>query len=173
METLEQRLKPYFDLLRDDGSLWISIDDTGMHYLKVLADRMLGRDNFVGTIVWEHRITRENRRTFSNNHEYLLVYAKDPTRFRTTRNLLPMGEEPAARYKNPDNDVRGPWQSVSANVQAGHGTPVQFYEFIAPTTGVDTPRPLVGVGFIRRNEWPNQWWMAASGSAGTATAYPD
>jgi adenine-specific DNA-methyltransferase len=119
-------------LLRDDGSLWISIDDNELHYLKVLADEVLGRDRFVTTIVWEHRTTRENRRAFSNNHEYILVYAANPRRFRESRNLVPAGPTLRARYKNPDNDPRGPWQSVSVNAQAGHATEAQFYELAAP-----------------------------------------
>jgi adenine-specific DNA-methyltransferase len=126
-------LRALWPLLRDDGSLWISIDDGSMHYLKVLADDVCGRASFVTTVVWEHRTSRENRRAFSNNHEYLLVYARDPERFRATRNLISAGAELRARYQNPDDDPRGPWQSVSANAQAGHGTPAQFYELVAPS----------------------------------------
>lgn len=122
-------LKPF---LREDGSLWISIDDNEVHYLKVAADRVFGRKNFITTIVWQQRITRENRRVFSNNHEYILVYARDPQKFKFSRNLLPPSEEMVSRYKNPDNDPRGPWQSVSANVQAGHAVKSQFYEIVAP-----------------------------------------
>lgn len=125
--------------LRDDGSLWISIDDREVHYLKVACDAILGRDNFVTTIVWEQRTTRENRKVFSNNHEYLLVYAKDIRRFTATRNALALSPEIRARYKNPDNDPRGPWQSVSANVQAGHGTPDQFYRLVSPSGKVHYP----------------------------------
>lgn len=129
----EQTLRELWPMLREDGSLWISIDDGAMHYLKVLADEICGRQNFVTTIVWEHRTTRENRKVFSNNHEYVLVYARDPERFRATRNHVAAGPQLRARYKNPDDDPRGPWQSVSANAQAGHGTPTQFYELVAPS----------------------------------------
>ncbi len=126
------RLRYLAEFLTDDGTLWISIDDRQMHYLKVAADRIMKRRNFVGTIVWEHRTTRENRRIFSNNHEYLLVYARNPALFRKSRNLLEFTPEVKGRYKNPDNDPRGPWQSVSANVQDGHALPWQFYEIVAP-----------------------------------------
>jgi adenine-specific DNA-methyltransferase len=132
LEARAATLEAVAPLLRDDGSLWISIDDAQVHYLKVLADRILGRDAFVTTVVWEHRTTRENRRVFSNNHEYVLVYAKDPERFKATRNPVPASPEILARYRNPDGDPRGPWQSVSLNAQAGHGTPAQFYEVVAP-----------------------------------------
>lgn len=125
-------LEALWPLLSDDGSIWISIDDAQVHYLKVLADQVFGRDRFVTTIVWEHRTTRENRKVFSNNHEYVLVYAKDPRVFRERRNLVSADARLLDRYKNPDNDPRGPWQSVSMNVQAGHGTAAQFYELVAP-----------------------------------------
>ena len=129
---IERSIQALWPCLADNGSLWISIDDGGMHYLKVLADRLVGRSSFLTTIVWEHRTTRENRRAFSNNHEYVLVYAKNPPLFRATRNRVAAAPEVLARYKNPDEDPRGPWQSVSANVQAGHATASQFYELVAP-----------------------------------------
>jgi adenine-specific DNA-methyltransferase len=132
LDTISLRLQYFGELLRADGSVWISIDDQEVHYLKVAADRILGRHRFLTTIVWEQRTTRENRRAFSNNHEYLLVYAQDPTVFRNTRHRLDFTVEARSRYKNPDNDPRGPWQSVSANVQAGHATPAQFYEIVSP-----------------------------------------
>jgi len=121
-----------WDLLSDDGSIWISIDDQEVHYLKVALDRAIGRQNFVTTIIWQQRTTRENRRVFSNNHEYLLVYAKNPRKFGQARNGLAMTDDVRGRYVNHDNDPRGPWQSVSANVQAGHAVASQFYVITAP-----------------------------------------
>lgn len=120
-------------LLTKDGSIWISIDDSEMAYLKVAADKVLGRENFAGTIVWQQRKTRENRAVFSCNHEYILVYAKDIKKFKKSRNLLPVGEDFInSKYKNPDNDPRGPWQSISASAQAGHAVPSQFYTIVSP-----------------------------------------
>ena len=121
-------------LLTKDGSVWISIDDKEMAYLKVEADKIFGRENFASTIVWQHRKTRENRAVFSCNHEYILVYTRDIKAFKKSRNLLPVGEGFIdSKYKNPDNDPRGPWQSVSASVQAGHAVASQFYTIISPT----------------------------------------
>jgi adenine-specific DNA-methyltransferase len=132
LTNVTARIEALSRLLADNGSLWISIDDREVHYLKVAADQIFGRENFITTIVWQQRTTRENRKVFSNNHEYLLVYAKDAKCFESSRNLLPLSLEIERRYKNPDNDPRGPWQSVSLNVQAGHGTASQFYELVAP-----------------------------------------
>lgn len=138
MESVLRELKP---LLKEDGSIWISIDDGEMHYLKVLCDNVFGRKSFVTTIVWQQRNTRENRKAFSNNHEYILVYSPNPIAFKKKRNLLPMTDDILERYSNPDNDPRGPWQSVTANVQDGHAVASQFYEIIAPNGKIHTPPP--------------------------------
>jgi len=121
-------------LLSKDGSLWISIDDKEMAYLKVEADKIFGRENFASTIVWQQRKTRENRAVFSCNHEYILVYTKNINSFKKSRNLLPVGADFIdSRYKNLDNDPRGPWQSVTASVQAGHAVASQFYTITSPS----------------------------------------
>ena len=133
------RLELIRPLLAVNGSLWMSIDDREAHYLKVAADRVFGRENFVSTIVWQQRTTRENRKVFSNNHEYILVYAADPREFKAYRNPLPAGPELLSRYRNPDLDPRGPWQSVSANVQDGHAVPSQYYDVVAPNGNVHSP----------------------------------
>ena len=133
LSLMRDRLELLAKLLRDDGSIWISIDDNEAHYLKVLCDEIFGRANFVANIIWEKRTTRENRRVFSFNHDHVLVYAKVKSAFEAVRNPLPLNQTVLDRYKNPDNDPRGPWQSVSANAQAGHATASQFYDLIAPS----------------------------------------
>lgn len=131
MRCVLTQLKP---LLTKDGSIWISIDDSEMPYLRVEADKVFGKENFAGTIVWQQRKSRENRAVFSKNHEYILVYTKNIKIFKKKRNLLPVGKDFInSKYKNPDNDPRGPWQSVTANVQSGHAVASQFYTVISPT----------------------------------------
>ena len=132
LRQMEAHLRALAPFLSENGSIWISIDDNELHYLKVVADKVFGRDNFLSTIVWQHRTTRENRKAFSNNNEFILAYAREARVFRKHRNKLPTGPEYMKRFSNPDSDPRGLWQSVSANVQAGHGTESQFYELIAP-----------------------------------------
>lgn len=139
LHSIVARLEAIKPLLRRDGSLWISIDDSELHYLKVACDSVFGRNCFVATIIWERRTTRENRRAFSRNHEYLLVYAVDPAEWIKGRNDMPITSSVTSRYKNPDNDPRGPWQSISANVQDGHATKHQFYSFKAPSGKVHHP----------------------------------
>ena len=131
-----QLLKPFLTI---DGSIWISIDDSEVHYLKIAADEVFGRNNFVTTIIWQQRTTRENRKTFSNNHEYILVYAINKQAFSKSVNRLTATQAIFDRYKNPDNDVKGAWQSVSLNVQAGHAVKSQFYDIIGPSGKIHRP----------------------------------
>lgn len=137
--AVTKRLEKIRPLLTRNGSLWISIDDSELHYLKVAADKVFGRDNFIGTIVWERRTTRENRSVLSRNHEYLLAYAKDLVTWTGCRNALPLTGDVMDRYKNPDVDPRGPWQSISANVQDGHATQSQFYKLKVPNGATHEP----------------------------------
>lgn len=129
-------LKPF---LREDGSIWISIDDGNVHHARLIADRVFGKKNYLTTIVWQHRTTRENRKLFSNNHEYLLVYCINTKKFTNSANRAPATEDILDRYKNPDNDPRGRWQSISANVQAGHAVASQFYSIMSPSGKTHTP----------------------------------
>jgi adenine-specific DNA-methyltransferase len=139
LESVTSRLEKVRVLLREDGCVWISIDDSEIHYLKVAADKIFGRANFVGTIVWERRTTRENRKVLSKKHEYLLVYAKDLGIWSKTRNSLPLTDDVKNRYENRDFDPRGPWQSVSLNAQDGHATPQQYYTIKSPNGRLHDP----------------------------------
>lgn len=116
-------------LLREDGVIFISIDDNEVHNLRLLMNEIFGEENFVAQLIWEKRITRENRKAISNRCEYVLCYTKSNE---GEIGLLPMNEEAKGRYKNPDNDPRGSWTSVPAIAQAGHGTKKQFYTLITP-----------------------------------------
>jgi adenine-specific DNA-methyltransferase len=138
---MRDRLEVIRRLLSEDGSIWITIDDNEVHYLKVLCDEIFGRTNFVANMVWEKRTSRENRRVFSFNHDHLLVYGKTKAEFERVRNPLGLSSEVLSRYKNLDNDPRGAWQSVSANAQAGHATPSQFYRLTLPSgREIDPPK---------------------------------
>lgn len=119
------------DLLRDDGVIFISIDDNEQAQLKLLCDEVFGQENFVNTIVWEKRYSPQNAvKWFSESHDFLLAIAKNKSNW--TPNLLKRSNEMNDRYKNPDNDPRGVWKPVDSTAQGGHGTKSQFYELIAP-----------------------------------------
>lgn len=138
IDDIENVLCVYKNILLPEGSLWISIDDKNMHYLKIIADKIFGYENYIATIIWQHRTTRENRSIFSNNHEYILVYSKNKKIFKQQRKKIESKIDLSKRYKNPDNDKRGPWQSVTAHVQDGHAVKSQYFEVIAPNGKIHT-----------------------------------
>jgi adenine-specific DNA-methyltransferase len=141
LNMMYPRLKLARNLLREDGGLFVSIDDGEVSHLRSLLDEVFGPENFIAIFIWEKRTTRENRRVFSFNHEYIMCVAKNKEDFELSRNLLPTTNEVRERYGNPDNDPRGPWQSVSLNAQAGHATKDQFYAFTTPGGRVLEPPP--------------------------------
>jgi len=130
---MKNRLEVARELLKEEGSIWISIDDYELYYLKVLCDEIFGEDNFICNIVWEKKTARNNRKSFSINQDYILVFAKKKEAFKEKVNRLPLNDNAKSRYKNPDDDPRGLWQSVAMTCQAGHGTKSQFYEIETPT----------------------------------------
>ena len=132
LNLMKPRLELLRSLLRDDGSIWISIDDDEQAYLKVLCDEIFGRRSFVASVVWQKRTSPDMRSSFSTGHEYVMIYAKNMELFKESVNRLPLSKETAKNYKNPDNDPRGPWTSTDCTAQAGHGTPAQFYTLTTP-----------------------------------------
>lgn len=135
------RLSLARDLLRCDGTVWVSIDDHELENLKTLCSLIFGPENFVATFIWEKRTTRENRAVFSVNHDYVVCFARNKADFESRRGLLQRTEANEERFANPDNDPRGPWQSVSLNAKAGPGRRrEQFYTIVTPSgRAVDPP----------------------------------
>jgi adenine-specific DNA-methyltransferase len=116
LSLIKDRLDIIKSLLAENGSLWITIDDTESHYLKILCDEIFGRKNFVSNVVWQKKYSPQNdSKWLSDNHDHILVYAKNKDIWRP--NLLPRSDEATARYKNPDNDSRGVWKSGDLSVK--------------------------------------------------------
>ena len=102
------RLKLLREFLRDDGAIFVSIDDNEVHRLRCLMDEVFGEENFVASIIWHKMDSPKNMALhFSEDHDFIAVYARDADKWRP--NALPRSDEMVARYKNPDNDSRGPW----------------------------------------------------------------
>ena len=128
---IKNRLEAAWELLSDDGTIWISIDDYESHYLKVLADTIFGRENFLNEVIWQRAYAPVNlKKTFSRSHDTILVYAKNNSSEKEL-NKLPRDEEANSRYKNPDNDSRGVWQSD--NLSVGPAVESNIYEIITPS----------------------------------------
>lgn len=139
LSMIYPRLELLRELLSEDGSIWVSIDDNEAHYLKVMMDEVFGRGNFVASNVWQKRYSRENREAIGDSHDYVIIYAKNSANFKGVRNLLPIGEKQEKLYKNPDSDPRGVWQSVSLLAQGYR--PNQMYQIVAPSGKVHEPPP--------------------------------
>jgi len=130
LALMRDRIELLYRLLSEDGTLWITIDDNECHYLKVMCDEVFGRVNFIANVIWLKKHTRANdARWFSDNHDHILIFAKNKTEWRPR--LLPRTPEMDSRFKNPDNDPRGPWSSQPLQVK----TPSEncIYEIVTPS----------------------------------------
>lgn len=164
LSLMKPRLEILRNLLSEDGSIWISIDDDEGHYLKVLCDEVFGRGNFVNTCIWHKKHTRANdARWFSDNHDFILVYAKSKENWKL--NLLPRSEESAKGYTNPDNDPRGVWASGPCHVK----TPNEKDIYPITTPSGRTVMPPAGTSWrfskSKMNELieDNRIWFGAKG----------
>jgi adenine-specific DNA-methyltransferase len=135
LSMMYPRLELLRDLLSEDGSIWVTIDDNEAHYLKVVMDEVFGRKNFIANMVWQKRTSRENRAAVGSAHDHLLVFAKKPaTEWKEFRNLLPAK---TTGFRNPDQDPRGDWRPVPFTAQGFRAN--QMYEIVTPSGKVVTP----------------------------------
>lgn len=134
LTMLRDRLEQIQQLVSEDGSVWVHLDDGEQHRARSVMDEVFGADAFVATVVWQKRTSRENRPAFSPGHDYIHVYAPMGKRWRDVRNKLPRPET-ASAYD--DGDPRGPW--TSDPFQAKGYRENQQYEIVTPTGVVHTP----------------------------------
>ncbi len=165
---MRDRLEILRNLLSEDGSIWITIDDNECHYLKVLCDEVFGRGNFLCDIAWEKRYSPPpDTKDFGYVHDHILVYRKTPA-FR--RNLLPLTEDQSGRYKNPDNDPRGPWKAMDYTCRySADERPNLNYPIIQPHTKKEIWPNKTRVWAMSRevhekNERENRIWWGTKGT---------
>ncbi|MBE7634112.1 site-specific DNA-methyltransferase [Tenacibaculum finnmarkense genomovar ulcerans] len=116
LNMMYPRLRLARNLLKDDGVIFMSIDDNEVENLKKLGNEIFGEDNFVANIIWEKKYSPQNdAKWFSANHDHILVFAKNKEIWRPK--LLERTKQQNARYKNPDNDPRGDWKSSDLSVK--------------------------------------------------------
>jgi len=129
LNMMYARLKLARNVLTDDGVIFISIDDSEQEKLKMICNEIFGEGNFIAQIIWERAFAPINlKKHFSESHDFILCYSKD--RNQLICNGLPQTEELLARYKNPDHDPRGPWQSD--NFSVGPAIEEKRYEITTP-----------------------------------------
>jgi adenine-specific DNA-methyltransferase len=136
LNLLRPRLDLIKNLLSDEGSIWITIDDNECHYLKVVLDEVFGRQNFVANIVWQKAYTsNQTAKHISNTHDHILVYAKNESKFVVKK--VPRSEEQKSKFSNPDKDDRGPWKAE--NLSAGKYYSAGQFEIKGPFGDIFLP----------------------------------
>lgn len=167
LNMIYPRLKVAKDLLSEDGVIFISIDDCEQRNMRILCDEIFGESNFVTQIVWQkiHSI-KNDARFFSENHEYALIYARNKEKYKVE--LLPRTAEMNERYKNPDNDPRGPWQSGDL-VASGERSNGHFI-IISPKSGktFDVPQGkhwVYSESNLKKLVEDNQIWFGEDGNS--------
>ena len=130
LNMMYPRLRLAANLLRDDGVIFISIDDNEVTNLRRLCDEVFGEENFVAQVVWQKKYAATNdSKGFSTTHDYIVVYQKSSS---FNRNLLPRTEEQNKPYKNDDNDGKGLWRSDNLLVKSFSESGV--YPIVNPNT---------------------------------------
>jgi len=155
------RLALLRDFLREDGAIFISIDDNEFSNLRSIMDEVFGAQNFVATVIWQKMFSPKNSaRHLSESHDFILLFAKNAEIWRP--NLVPRSSKQDVRYKNPDNDPRGAWTSgdVSARNFYGAGT----YEIVCPSGRVIAGPPkgmywrVSKENFVQMDMDKRIWW---------------
>jgi len=164
LSLMRDRLELLKDLLSNVGSIWINVDDNEGHYLKVICDEIFGRANFVATIIWQKKYTQANDAVFfSDNHDFVLVYAKNKTVWHLER--LPRTAEQARAYRNPDNDSRGPWKSTPLHAKSGSNrSPFTFRNGVTWTPPHGTFRRFNSQS-LQRMDADGEIWFGRDGKA--------
>ena len=153
------------ELMSEQGSIWITLDDNEVHHARSMLDEIFGAENFVATCIWHKMDSPKNTAEFfSEDHDYMLVYAKSKANW--SLNLLPRSEGMLARYKNPDNDTRGPWllSDLAARNQYAHG----LYPITTKTGRVIDGPPVGSYWRVSREKFDqldadNRIWWGESG----------
>ena len=160
------RLKLLRELLREDGAIFVSIDDNEVHHIRCLMDEVFGEENFLASLIWQKVFSPKNTaKYFSEDHDFVLAYARRIEHW--LPNLLERSGRAIERYKNPDEDVRGPWSSsdLTARNYYSQGT----YEVASPSG--KKFRPSVGNYFrvaverFRQLDADGRIWWGPNGDA--------
>ncbi len=144
------------NLLRKDGVIFISLDDSELDNLRKICNEIFGEKNFVECLVWKKRATPPNDRSIGRIHEFILCYAKDIESIEL--GLLPRDAQSIARYSNPDNDKRGPWVASDLNANGKGGKLAQscIYPIRNPQNGQEY-YPAEGKCWLFNKEKMQEW----------------
>jgi adenine-specific DNA-methyltransferase len=168
LSTMYPRMEMLRDLLANDGSIWVSIDDNEGHYLKVMMDEVFGRNNFVANVVWQKKYTVANdSKWLSENHDHVFVYASNKEFWRPYS--LGRSAEMDARYRNPDDHPKGPWKATPLYAKRSGSEKEKKFRFRFKN-GVEWSSPLgTSPRFpeetLRQMDENNEIWFGVDGKA--------
>ena len=165
LSMMYPRLVLLRDLLAEDGSIWVTLDDNEVHYMKVMLDEIFGRDCFVCNAIWEKADSpRNSARQFSSDHDHVLIYSKN-TNWQPYR--LPRTEEANSIYTNPDNDPRGPW--LAGDPYANKPYSKGLFSIDGPTGRTFSPPPgrywRISEEKLRELDSDGRVWWGTNGDA--------
>ncbi|CDW92480.1 MULTISPECIES: site-specific DNA-methyltransferase [unclassified Thiomonas] len=166
LSMMYPRLVLLRELLAEDGSIWVTIDDNEAHYLKVLMDEVFGRNNFVSNVIWQKRFSPNSTAVhLSDSHDHVLSYAKAKQSW--NRNLLRRTAKADSTYKNPDNDPRGVW--TSSDLSARNFYSLGTYSVTSRTGRVISGPPPGRYWTIAKEKFleldaDNRIWWGSSGN---------
>ena len=135
LSMMRGRIEIFRNLLTEDGTLWITIDDNECHYLKIICDEIFGRSNFIANVIWQKKFSPQNdAKWMSDMHDHVLVFAKNKIVWHPNR--LPVNSKASGKRKNIDNDSRGDWVSVDYTCNKNKiERPNLYYSITNPNTG--------------------------------------
>jgi len=165
LDMMVPRLELLRELLAEDGSIWVTIDDHEAHYLKVVMDEIFGRGNFVANCIWQKKFSPQNdAKWISNSHDNLTCYARNKEKFRI--NPLSRSDSMDERYKNPDNDTRGVWTATDLT-RAEHrdrdywGLTTPSGKVVFPARGRSWSRPKENIEKLKQE---GRLWFGKNGN---------
>ena len=164
LDMIYPRLRLARVLLRQDGFIFITIDDTEVHNLRLILDDVFGEENFVANVVWEKKYTRANdAHFFSDNHDHVLVYARDKSD--ASLALQPRNEEQLSAYRNPDGHPTGPWKATPLHAKSGsNSSPFAFSNGVTWSPPTGTYRRFSDESMARMDK-AGEIWFGGGGSA--------
>jgi adenine-specific DNA-methyltransferase len=168
LSLLRDRLEIIRNLMSEDGSLWITIDDNEAHYLKVMCDEIFGRCNFVGNAVWQKKYTVANdSKWLSENHDHVLIYAANKETWRPYR--LARSPEMDGRYRNPDKHPKGVWKATPLYAKRTGTEKEQSFSFRFKNGVVWSPprgtSPRFPADSLRQMDDDDEIWFGSDGTA--------
>ena len=161
------RIKLLRDLLSDEGAIFVSIDDNEQHNLRSIMNDIFNENNFVTNIIWQKKYTQSNdAKYFSNTHDFILCYAKNKKNKDFKINLLTRTAKQDARYKNPDNDPKGPWMTQPLHAKSGTDKSYEF-EFSNGVRWKPPPGtfPRYSINTLKKADVEGKIWFGKNGNA--------